>query len=119
MFCSPVTKGSRQGCVAMTTGIFAGLWDLVPCDNKEKYICKHLAEGAVLTPPPPTLSPPQCAEGWMRVGTRNVCSKVCLENAVKFVTPVDFRVVPRGSNESKLSPSTSSDEPYYTRQHGH
>ncbi|XP_061834761.1 macrophage mannose receptor 1b isoform X1 [Nerophis lumbriciformis] len=67
--------GNRQGCVAMTTGILAGLWDLLPCTNKEKYICKHLAEGAVLTPPPPTVVPPQCAEGWIRSGTRNICSK--------------------------------------------
>ncbi|XP_037131941.1 macrophage mannose receptor 1b isoform X2 [Syngnathus acus] len=67
--------GGGQGCVAMTTGILAGLWDLLPCDNKEKYICKHLAEGAILTPPPPTRNPPQCAEGWIRAGTRNICSK--------------------------------------------
>uniref|UniRef100_A0AAQ6IFY1 Mannose receptor, C type 1b n=1 Tax=Anabas testudineus TaxID=64144 RepID=A0AAQ6IFY1_ANATE len=68
--------GNQQGCVAMTTGILAGLWDLLPCTNKEKYICKHLAEGALITVPPPTQSPPQCAEGWNRVGTRNVCAKV-------------------------------------------
>uniref|UniRef100_A0A7N5ZZC2 Mannose receptor, C type 1b n=1 Tax=Anabas testudineus TaxID=64144 RepID=A0A7N5ZZC2_ANATE len=67
--------GNQQGCVAMTTGILAGLWDLLPCTNKEKYICKHLAEGALITVPPPTQSPPQCAEGWNRVGTRNVCAK--------------------------------------------
>uniref|UniRef100_A0A3B4UJN7 Mannose receptor, C type 1b n=1 Tax=Seriola dumerili TaxID=41447 RepID=A0A3B4UJN7_SERDU len=67
--------GHRQGCVAMTTGILAGLWDLLPCTNQEKYICKHLAEGAVLTVPPPTQTPPSCADGWTRVGTRNVCSK--------------------------------------------
>uniref|UniRef100_A0AAX7UFB5 Mannose receptor, C type 1b n=1 Tax=Astatotilapia calliptera TaxID=8154 RepID=A0AAX7UFB5_ASTCA len=63
--------GNRQGCVAMKTGIFAGLWDVVPCTNKEKYICKHLAEGAVLTPPPPTLFPPECASGWTRLGFSN------------------------------------------------
>uniref|UniRef100_UPI0037E74650 macrophage mannose receptor 1-like n=1 Tax=Semicossyphus pulcher TaxID=241346 RepID=UPI0037E74650 len=67
--------GYQQGCVAMTTGILAGLWDLLPCTNREKYICKHMAEGAVLTPAPPTQTPPKCAEGWMRVGTRNFCSK--------------------------------------------
>uniref|UniRef100_A0A3Q1CBQ5 Mannose receptor, C type 1b n=1 Tax=Amphiprion ocellaris TaxID=80972 RepID=A0A3Q1CBQ5_AMPOC len=67
--------GYRQGCVAMTTGVLAGLWDLLPCDNKEKYICKHLAEGAVFTAPPPTQIPPQCADGWNRVGTRSICSK--------------------------------------------
>uniref|UniRef100_A0A8C3ALJ6 Mannose receptor, C type 1b n=1 Tax=Cyclopterus lumpus TaxID=8103 RepID=A0A8C3ALJ6_CYCLU len=67
--------GYQQGCVAMTTGIFAGLWDLLPCTNKEKYICKHLAEGAVLTVAPPTQTPPKCEEGWIREGTRNFCSK--------------------------------------------
>lgn len=62
--------------MAITTGILAGLWDLLPCTNTEKYICKHLAEGAVLTVPPPTQSPPKCAEGWTQVGTRHYCSKV-------------------------------------------
>ncbi|XP_070700689.1 macrophage mannose receptor 1-like [Pempheris klunzingeri] len=67
--------GYQQGCVAMTTGILAGLWDLLPCTNKEKYICKHLADGAVLTVAPPTQSPAKCAEGWLQVGTRHMCSK--------------------------------------------
>uniref|UniRef100_A0A8D0CM87 Mannose receptor, C type 1b n=1 Tax=Sander lucioperca TaxID=283035 RepID=A0A8D0CM87_SANLU len=67
--------GYKKGCVAMTTGILAGLWDLLPCTNQEKYICKHLAEGAVITVAPQTQTPPQCAEGWIRVGTRNMCSK--------------------------------------------
>ncbi|XP_041804547.1 macrophage mannose receptor 1-like [Chelmon rostratus] len=67
--------GYQQGCVAITTGVLAGLWDLLPCTNKEKYICKHLAEGAVLTPAPPTQSPPKCEEGWSRAGTRNYCYK--------------------------------------------
>ncbi|XP_069548457.1 macrophage mannose receptor 1-like [Brachyistius frenatus] len=67
--------GYQQGCVAMTSGILAGLWDLLPCTNKEKYICKHLAEGAVVTVPPPTQTPPKCADGWMKVATRNICSK--------------------------------------------
>uniref|UniRef100_A0A3Q3KWV0 Mannose receptor, C type 1b n=1 Tax=Mastacembelus armatus TaxID=205130 RepID=A0A3Q3KWV0_9TELE len=71
--------GHQQGCVAMTTGILAGLWDVLPCTNKEKYICKHQAEGAVATVPPPTQTPPKCADGWNRVGTRNACFKVLLE----------------------------------------
>lgn len=72
----PVTEGYQQGCVAMTTGILAGLWDLLPCTNKEKHICKHLAEGAVVTPVPPTVTPPKCPDGWNRIPTRNYCSKV-------------------------------------------
>uniref|UniRef100_A0A8C3ALH3 Mannose receptor, C type 1b n=1 Tax=Cyclopterus lumpus TaxID=8103 RepID=A0A8C3ALH3_CYCLU len=68
--------GHGQGCVAMTTGFFAGLWDVLPCTNKEKYICKHLAEGAVLTPAPPSLNPSICEKGWKRIGLRNSCFKV-------------------------------------------
>ncbi|XP_029970822.1 macrophage mannose receptor 1-like isoform X2 [Salarias fasciatus] len=67
--------GFEQGCVAMTSGILAGLWDLLPCTNKTKYICKHLAEGAVSTIPPPTKTPLGCAEGWTRMATRNTCYK--------------------------------------------
>ncbi|XP_053186721.1 macrophage mannose receptor 1-like [Scomber japonicus] len=72
--------GHQQGCVAMKTGIFAGLWDVLPCTNKEKYICKHLAEGTVLTPAPPTLTPPKCADRWTRLGSRNFCFKLFLES---------------------------------------
>ncbi|KAM7379551.1 hypothetical protein PAMP_005097 [Pampus punctatissimus] len=67
--------GNLQGCVAMTTGILAGLWDVLPCTNKEKYICKHLAEGAVITPAPVTRAPPQCPESWNQVGSSKFCSK--------------------------------------------
>ncbi|TNN55461.1 Macrophage mannose receptor 1 [Liparis tanakae] len=68
--------GHLQGCVAMTTGFLAGLWDLLPCTNKEKYICKHLAEGAVVTPAPPSLNATICEKGWTRIGLRNFCNKV-------------------------------------------
>ncbi|KAM3850433.1 macrophage mannose receptor 1-like [Diretmus argenteus] len=68
-------QGHRQGCVAMTTGIFAGLWDVLPCTNKEKYICKHLAEGAGPTPVPPTPASTSCVDEWNPVGSRSFCSK--------------------------------------------
>uniref|UniRef100_A0A3Q3W752 Mannose receptor, C type 1b n=1 Tax=Mola mola TaxID=94237 RepID=A0A3Q3W752_MOLML len=68
--------GHQQGCVAMTTGIFSGLWDVLPCTNKTKYICKHLAEGATLTTVAPTAPPPSCADGWTPVPLRHYCSKV-------------------------------------------
>ncbi|XP_035526281.1 macrophage mannose receptor 1-like [Morone saxatilis] len=71
--------GHQKGCVAMTTGIFAGLWEVLPCTNKEKYICKHLAQGAGATPAPVTVPPPRCADGWTRVISRNYCYKLYLE----------------------------------------
>ncbi|XP_061588555.1 macrophage mannose receptor 1-like [Cololabis saira] len=67
--------GNEQGCVAMATGRFAGLWDVLPCTNKEKYICKHLAEGAVLTHAPPTAPSTTCADSWDKVLSRNFCFK--------------------------------------------
>lgn len=74
--CSTNYLGSLQGCVAIATGFSAGLWDILPCSNKEKYICKHMAEGVTATVPPPTQTPPKCPEGWNPVGTRSVCAKV-------------------------------------------
>ncbi|XP_028448497.1 macrophage mannose receptor 1-like [Perca flavescens] len=73
--------GYQQGCVAMTTGVFAGLWEVMPCTNKTKYICKHLAEGAVLTPAPPTPTPLKCADGWNKIQTRNFCYKLFPESS--------------------------------------
>uniref|UniRef100_A0A669C0I4 Mannose receptor, C type 1b n=1 Tax=Oreochromis niloticus TaxID=8128 RepID=A0A669C0I4_ORENI len=62
--------GHVQGCVAMATGHSAGLWDVLPCTNKEKYICKHLAEGEALTPAPPTTATPNCTDGWTKMQSR-------------------------------------------------
>lgn len=70
-----ITDG-RQGCVAMTTGIFAGLWDVLPCTNREKYICKHWAVGASVTTAPTTLNPKKCAAGWTHLQYINYCYKV-------------------------------------------
>ncbi|XP_041944958.1 macrophage mannose receptor 1-like isoform X1 [Alosa sapidissima] len=67
--------GQKQGCVAMTTGTLAGLWDVLSCSNKEKYICKHQAQGVVTTPAPPTSPAPSCAEGWKPLGVRPFCYK--------------------------------------------
>ncbi|KAI9544495.1 hypothetical protein NQZ68_001368 [Dissostichus eleginoides] len=83
--------GHQQGCVAMTTGVFAGLWDVLPCTNKEKYICKHLAEGAVLTPAPPTQAPLKCADGWTPIGARNFCYKLFPEPSESKRTWYDTR----------------------------
>uniref|UniRef100_A0AAY4A3Z7 Macrophage mannose receptor 1 n=1 Tax=Denticeps clupeoides TaxID=299321 RepID=A0AAY4A3Z7_9TELE len=67
--------GRKQGCVAMTTGAFAGLWDVLSCSNKEKYICKHRADGVVTTPAPPTTPAYRCADGWHEMPNRPFCFK--------------------------------------------
>lgn len=75
------TLGHQQGCVAIKTGIFPGLWDVLPCTNKTKYICKHLAEGAPLTTVAPTTMPPPCALGWTRLPSRTSCFQVWIEQS--------------------------------------
>ncbi|XP_076014204.1 macrophage mannose receptor 1 [Genypterus blacodes] len=66
----------QQGCVAMTTGMFAGLWDVVSCDRKEKYICKKWADGAQMTTVAPTTPALSCPSDWTPAGKRNICFKL-------------------------------------------
>uniref|UniRef100_A0A8C3KBI1 Macrophage mannose receptor 1 n=1 Tax=Calidris pygmaea TaxID=425635 RepID=A0A8C3KBI1_9CHAR len=59
--------GRESGCVAMTTGTSAGLWDILNCEETNMFLCKQLVEGAT-PPPPPTMPPlPSCPEGWQSV----------------------------------------------------
>lgn len=60
----------------MTTGIFAGLWDVLSCTYKAKYICKHRAEGASFTTIAPTARPSKCASGWQASRSKEYCVKV-------------------------------------------
>uniref|UniRef100_A0AAX7UUH1 Mannose receptor, C type 1b n=1 Tax=Astatotilapia calliptera TaxID=8154 RepID=A0AAX7UUH1_ASTCA len=83
--------GHVQGCVAMATGHSAGLWDVLPCTNKEKYICKHLAEGAALTPAPPTTATPNCTDGWIKMQSRGICYKIFPEASEKRKTWYEAR----------------------------
>ncbi|KAK9527635.1 hypothetical protein VZT92_014181 [Zoarces viviparus] len=66
----------KQGCVAMTTGVVAGLWDVVSCSDKEKYICKKPAEGVHVTTVPPTTPALSCESGWTPASKRSVCYKL-------------------------------------------
>lgn len=69
-------QGHHKGCVAMTTGMFAGLWDVLPCTNTLGYICKKQAEAAGLTTVPPTFSPDYCAKNWTPLRSSEYCIKV-------------------------------------------
>ncbi|XP_041924202.1 macrophage mannose receptor 1 [Alosa sapidissima] len=66
----------HQGCVAMLTGMSAGLWDVVSCDSKQKFLCKALAEGVTSTVPPPTTRPLACHDGWTPKPSSHFCYKV-------------------------------------------
>uniref|UniRef100_A0A4W4DYJ2 Macrophage mannose receptor 1 n=1 Tax=Electrophorus electricus TaxID=8005 RepID=A0A4W4DYJ2_ELEEL len=61
----------HRGCVAMLTGISAGLWDVISCDQKQKYICKKIAEGVTTTNVPPTTQPLSCPSKWIKKDSAN------------------------------------------------
>ncbi|KAM3929234.1 macrophage mannose receptor 1-like [Leptodactylus fuscus] len=56
--------GRRQGCVGIATGNKAGLWDVINCDEKAKYVCKKWAHGVTTPPVPTTIPEPTCPSGW-------------------------------------------------------
>ncbi|XP_067302919.1 macrophage mannose receptor 1-like [Pseudorasbora parva] len=56
----------HQGCVATLTGTSAGLWDVLDCNSKQKFICKKMAEGVTTTRVPPTTQPLSCSAGWIK-----------------------------------------------------
>ncbi|XP_043825132.1 LOW QUALITY PROTEIN: macrophage mannose receptor 1 [Dromiciops gliroides] len=68
--------GRKTGCVAMKTGIAGGLWDVLKCEEKAKFVCKHWGRG--VTPPPvPTTTPAsKCPDGWISSNKINMCFKV-------------------------------------------
>uniref|UniRef100_A0A8B9GYZ1 Mannose receptor, C type 1b n=1 Tax=Astyanax mexicanus TaxID=7994 RepID=A0A8B9GYZ1_ASTMX len=68
--------GGKQGCVGMTTGVLAGLWDVLSCTNAEKYICKQKAERVITTLPPATTPAVSCSPGWNPLTNRDFCFKV-------------------------------------------
>uniref|UniRef100_A0A8B9H910 Mannose receptor, C type 1b n=1 Tax=Astyanax mexicanus TaxID=7994 RepID=A0A8B9H910_ASTMX len=78
--------GGKQGCVAITTGMLAGLWDVLSCTNAEKYICKQKAEGVITTAAPPTTPAPSCPSEWNPVPNRDLCYKLFIVNRSKEKT---------------------------------
>uniref|UniRef100_A0ABM5GNH2 Macrophage mannose receptor 1-like isoform X2 n=1 Tax=Pogona vitticeps TaxID=103695 RepID=A0ABM5GNH2_9SAUR len=83
--------GQHSGCVAMRTGIAAGLWDVLNCKEKAAFLCRHRAEG--VTPPPvlTTPTPPPCPRGWSASTTRHVCFKAFTEEKYQKKTWFEAR----------------------------
>ncbi|EHH64595.1 macrophage mannose receptor 1 [Macaca nemestrina] len=68
--------GRKPGCVAMRTGIAGGLWDVLKCDEKAKFVCKHWAEGVTHPPKPTTTPEPKCPEDWGASSRTSLCFKL-------------------------------------------
>ncbi|NXO79202.1 MRC1 protein, partial [Sitta europaea] len=75
--------GNNPGCVAMRTGTAAGLWDVLDCETKQKYICKQWAKGATLPPIPTTALVPTCPEGWVSNNHRSSCFKCFCRSEIR------------------------------------
>ncbi|XP_043921443.1 macrophage mannose receptor 1-like [Protopterus annectens] len=67
--------GRHSGCVAMRSGLFAGLWDVIRCEEKSKYICKSLAEGVTKPVQPTPSAAAKCPDDWVTVKNSNHCYK--------------------------------------------
>ncbi|KAG8515944.1 Macrophage mannose receptor 1 [Galemys pyrenaicus] len=68
--------GRKAGCVAMRTGVAGGLWDILKCEEKAKFVCKHWAEGVTRPPEPTTTPEPKCAEDWGTSSKTSLCFKL-------------------------------------------
>ncbi|KFO21624.1 Macrophage mannose receptor 1 [Fukomys damarensis] len=68
--------GRKAGCVAMKTGIAGGLWDVLKCDQRAKFVCKHWAEGVTRPPEPTTTPEPKCPEDWGTTSKTSSCFKL-------------------------------------------
>nr|XP_048316812.1 macrophage mannose receptor 1 [Myodes glareolus] len=68
--------GRKTGCVAMKTGVAGGLWDILKCEEKAKFVCKHWAEGVTRPPEPTTTPEPKCPEDWGTTSKTSMCFKL-------------------------------------------
>lgn len=60
----------------MKTGIAGGLWDVLKCEEKAKFVCKYWAEGVTRPPEPTTTPEPKCPEDWGTTSKSSLCFKV-------------------------------------------
>ncbi|XP_075068019.1 macrophage mannose receptor 1 [Mixophyes fleayi] len=102
--------GRKQGCVVMKTGNKGGLWDVVNCDEKAKYVCKKWALG--VTPPPvPTTTPePKCPDGWKTTSTLNACYKHYMKETEDKKSWFETRDFCRAIGGDLLSISSKEEE---------
>ncbi|XP_017569678.1 macrophage mannose receptor 1-like isoform X2 [Pygocentrus nattereri] len=107
--------GGKQGCVAMRTGILAGLWDVLKCTNQEKYICKQKAEGVITTPAPPTTQALGCSEGWYPLTNRDHCFKLYKVEKAQRKTWSEARDFCRETGGDLLSLHSTDEIPKYLR----
>lgn len=83
--------GRKPGCVAMKTGIFGGLWDVVGCEEKAKFVCKHWAEGVTRPPEPTTTPEPRCLETWGTTSKSSLCFKLFKKGKYEMKTWFEAR----------------------------
>ncbi|XP_036201669.1 macrophage mannose receptor 1 isoform X2 [Myotis myotis] len=83
--------GRKAGCVAMKTGTAGGLWDVLRCEEKAKFVCKHWAEGVTRPPEPTTTPEPKCPEDWGTTSKTSLCFKLFTKGLHEKKTWFDSR----------------------------
>uniref|UniRef100_A0AAR2LBX1 Macrophage mannose receptor 1 n=1 Tax=Pygocentrus nattereri TaxID=42514 RepID=A0AAR2LBX1_PYGNA len=103
--------GRHHGCVAMKTGTSAGLWDVLSCESKQKYICKKTADGVTTTKEPPTTQPLICPPKWIKKDSAS-CMRLKNENKKTWFEARDFCRAIGGDLASFHSEKESDALPY-------
>ncbi|XP_026888044.2 macrophage mannose receptor 1-like isoform X2 [Electrophorus electricus] len=105
----------HQGCVAMLTGTSVGLWDVISCDQKQKYICKKIAEGVTTTKVPATTQPFSCPSDWIKKDSANCIQayKNEIDNKKTWIEARDFCRAIGGDLASLHSESESNSLPIW------
>ncbi|XP_069815124.1 macrophage mannose receptor 1-like [Dendropsophus ebraccatus] len=103
----------KQGCVAMRTGNKAGLWDVINCKEKTKYVCKKWAQGVTPPPIPTTTAEPTCPTNWTILG--DACFKFYSEEYYELKTWYEARDFCRAIGGDLLSITSIWDDIAVTR----
>ncbi|XP_032929413.1 macrophage mannose receptor 1-like [Catharus ustulatus] len=107
--------GNNPGCVAMRTGTAAGLWDVLDCETKQKYICKQWAKGATVPPIPTTALVPSCPEGWISNHHRSSCFKCFCRSKIRKKSWLEARDFCRQIGGDLVTINTKEEMPFLTQ----
>ncbi|NWR94085.1 MRC1 protein, partial [Furnarius figulus] len=107
--------GSNPGCVAIRTETAAGLWDVLDCETKQKYICKQWAKDATIPPIPTTALVPTCPEGWVSNNHRSSCFKCFCRSNIKRKSWFEARDKKRHIFFFLVSINSKEEMPYASR----
>ncbi|KAM5158318.1 macrophage mannose receptor 1-like [Mantella aurantiaca] len=102
--------GRKEGCVVMRTGNKGGLWDVINCDKKAKFVCKKLAQGVTPPPIPTTTAEPKCPTGWTTDHHISSCFKYYTRQRMELKTWFEAREFCQAIGGDLASINSKQDE---------